>query len=331
MSTIFGRPTGLFFSYDAIFERQDLSTLQKLVYIYFCRRANGNGESMPAYDVIARDCGCHRISAIDAVKQLDSKGLVVKHRRKRYNGSDTSNMYVIFPPDSPFDQGKETINDNGEAMPKKHSIYEGSPETTPGVVQDNPRGVVSDYPQKETHIKEYVVVVDQLPKVERISNTKSASSSVENDGAAFDLHPDDMGSSGQELQTGPEEKGPEETPAWEQIRSKVRTVAGADISASFAKDIEKNYSPEKVSSALDEMRRQLSQGVVIRGVGAWLRYALENDIQPDQPAKTNSIPKRRNGHNNRTPRARPVRPETKYYSAKEQEEKKKEFIRSLYT
>jgi len=58
MTTIFGRPTGLFFSYDVIFERHDLSTLEKLIYIYFCRRANSDGESTPAYDTIAKDCGC---------------------------------------------------------------------------------------------------------------------------------------------------------------------------------------------------------------------------------------------------------------------------------
>jgi len=100
MSTIFGRATGLFFSYDAIFERQDLSTLQKLVYIYFYRRANGNGQSTPAYNSIAEDCGCYRSSAIEAVNKLDNIGLVIKHKHKRQNGSDTSNMYVIFPPDA---------------------------------------------------------------------------------------------------------------------------------------------------------------------------------------------------------------------------------------
>jgi len=139
MSTIFGRPTGLFFSYDAIFE-QGLSTLQKLVYIYFCRRANGNGESMPSYDIIVRDCGCHRSSAIEAVNQLSSRGLVVKHRRKRHNDSDTSNMYVIFPPDSPFDRVKEVITDSGKAIPKESSSLEGSPQTIPRrkhILRDN--------------------------------------------------------------------------------------------------------------------------------------------------------------------------------------------------
>ncbi|BAF58343.1 hypothetical protein PTH_0162 [Pelotomaculum thermopropionicum SI] len=327
MSTIFGRPTGLFFSYDAIFERHDLTTLQKLVYIYFCRRANNNGQSTPSYDDIAKDCGCHRSSAIEAVNTLGKMGLVVKHRRKRHNGSDTSNMYVVFPPGSPFDGNREVINDNGKAIPKKPSSFEGSSQTTPGrVVQDDPRGVVSGDPQKEYRS---VVVVDQQPGGEKISDGETESSSVE-DSAAFAL----PASGEQESCSRADQAGPAEKSTWEKIREDVRAVAGVDISVSFAKEIEKNYPPEKVSVVLEELDRQLAQGVEIRGVGAWLRYALENDIQPDQPVtrpKTKTI--RLKDDNNRTPRARPeVRPEPgiSYRRTPEQEQKRKEFIKSLY-
>jgi len=206
-------------------------------------------------------------------------------------------------------------------------------------LSDKDRKERSGPDRKERSDKEYSdqYVVVETPRTEKIANAESASSTVENDGAAFDLPPiAGVQASDCQVQTDREEKSPiektqDETPVWEKIRDTVRAVAGRYISISFAKEIEKNYSPEKVSSVLDEMRRQLSQGVEIRGVGAWLRYALANDIQPDQPAKTNFIPEKRDSHNNRTPRARPARTETKYHSTKEQEEKKKEFIRSLYT
>ncbi|OPX87271.1 MAG: hypothetical protein A4E53_02543 [Pelotomaculum sp. PtaB.Bin104] len=195
--------------------------------------------------------------------------------------------------------------------------------------------------RKELSDKEYSVkrsvVVEQPPGVGKTTNHEIKSSTVENDGAAFDLPPiAGVQMSECQVQTdreekSPAEKTPDETPAWKKIQDTVRAVTGRDISISFAKEIEKNYSLEKISSVLDEMRRQLCQGVEIRGVGAWLRYALANDIQTDQPAKTNFIPERRDSHNNRTPRARPVRPETKYHSTKEQKKKKKEFIKSLYT
>ena len=132
MTITFGRPMGIFYSYNEIFNRNDLSALHKLVYLYFCRRSNGDGESTPGYEVIARDCSCHRSSVIDAVAQLNRLGLVVKHRRKRSNGSDTSNLYVVFPPDQPFERGKEIIGDSGLAIPKRaNETGGGSSRTTP--------------------------------------------------------------------------------------------------------------------------------------------------------------------------------------------------------
>jgi len=188
---------------------------------------------------------------------------------------------------------------------------------------------------KEYSVKRSVVV-EQPPDMGKSSNCESASSSVENDGAAFALPPATC--RGIETQADRKEKSPaEETPhklpAWEQIRANVRRVAGAEISVSFAKEILERYPPEKVSSVLGELRRQLAEGIEIRGVGAWLRYALKNDIQPDQPARANFIfiPEKR-GNNNRTPRARPGgKQATSYPLTEEQRKNKKDFIRSLYT
>lgn len=183
---------------------------------------------------------------------------------------------------------------------------------------------------KEDSVKRSVVV-EPLPDDEKVSK-KEVSSTVENDGAAFDLQPDNTpGINGQELQTDREENPPEEPPAYEQVRANVREVAGTEISVNFAKEIAKNYPPAKIDSALSELRSQVSRGVEIKGVGGWLRYALGNDIQPDQPAKAKVIPERKDANNNRTPRARPqILPNTSYTLTSEQSEKKKALIRSLY-
>jgi len=162
-------------------------------------------------------------------------------------------------------------------------------------------------------------VVVEEPKTEKISNSESSSSTVLNDGAAFDLAVTcgSQENSSQVQQIDQEEKS-DMKPSWEKIREEVRAVAGADISVSFSKEIEKNYTPEKVSLVLRELRRQLAEGIKIRGIGAWLRYALENDIQPDQPAKKEIIQKREK-NNNRTPRARPGgKQETGYPMTEEQ-------------
>ncbi|MCG9969976.1 helix-turn-helix domain-containing protein [Pelotomaculum terephthalicicum JT] len=187
---------------------------------------------------------------------------------------------------------------------------------------------------KEYSVKRSVVV-EQPHGTKKISNSESAGSSVENDGAAFDLQLVDIpDNNSQKLQGNRKEKSPAEEiphklPAWEQIRANVRKVAGADISISFAKEILERYPPEKVSLVLGELDRQLSQGIEIRGVGSWLRYALKNDIQPDQPARANFIPEKRS-NNNRTPRAGPGRKNDNNYTLTPEQEKKKKFIKSLY-
>ncbi|MCG9966748.1 helix-turn-helix domain-containing protein [Pelotomaculum terephthalicicum JT] len=185
---------------------------------------------------------------------------------------------------------------------------------------------------KEYSVKRSVVVVEQ-PGVGKTTNHEIASSTVENDGAAFALPPANTDETNQVInhqtytENGKEEEKPEEPPAWEQICSKVRAVAGVDISVSFAKEIEKKHPPEKVSLVLDELRRQLSQEAEIRGVGAWLRYALENDIQPDQPAKPSITHKSGDKNNNITSRDGPGGNRHKKTLEKE---RKKEFIKTLY-
>lgn len=98
--------------------------------------------------------------------------------------------------------------------------------------------------------------------------------------------------------------------AWEEIREKVREVAGADIYVSFAQEIAHKYPKEKVDAIIEVLGRQLRAGVEIRGVGAWLRAALERGFKPDQPAaKVIPKPERKVPYRGR---ARPPKPETSY-------------------
>jgi len=110
----FGRPTGFFWAYDSVFERKDVPAYGKLVYLYLCRRANADGKSIPSYQTIADDCGLSRRTAIRAIKELETIGLLVITKRKRENNSNTSNLYLIFPPHEPFRKGEERINENGQ-------------------------------------------------------------------------------------------------------------------------------------------------------------------------------------------------------------------------
>ena len=119
---------------------------------------------------------------------------------------------------------------------------------------------------KEYSVKRSVVVVD--PPAGENSNSETASST---DGAAFDLP---AGSEMEVCSQGEDQKdkSPQEPPAREQLRKKVRALAGAEISAGFAEEILERYPPEKISSALTELQRQLSQGIEIRIFKRLMKY-----------------------------------------------------------
>jgi len=101
-----------------------------------------------------------------------------------------------------------------------------------------------------------------------------------------------------------------------------RITGGASISLGFAKEIHNNYTQEKLSVALEELERQLNTGHKIKSIGRWLRYALTNNIEPDQPVPVRT--QKRNGNN------QPKKDNVKQGIISPQEDKKKALIQSLY-
>ncbi|OPX92609.1 MAG: hypothetical protein A4E53_00400 [Pelotomaculum sp. PtaB.Bin104] len=297
-----------------------LSMPAKCLYSIILAFAWQDDECFPGQERLAESSGCTDRTIRKYLDELRDYGLISWIQR----GLNQTNIYYIHD----LSKVKRL-----KALSDKDRKERSGPDRKGSSGQD--RKELSD----KEYSDQYVVVVE-APRTEKIENAESASSTVENDGAVFDLSPA-VASEMQGIEQGinhetftdREEKAPDEPPVWEQIRSKVGAVAGVDISVSFAKEILGRYPPEKVSSVLKELRRQLAEGIEIRGVGAWLRYALENDIQPDKPAKinTNMIQKREE-NNNRTPRARPGgKRQGETPEEKLRKNKKKNFIKTLYT
>ncbi|MCL0101339.1 helix-turn-helix domain-containing protein, partial [Peptococcaceae bacterium] len=92
MTTIRRRKTGFFIADNAIFDRKDLSANEKLVYLYFCRRANNENKAWPSFQRVADDSGLSRRTVIDVIKKLINKSLLEKNTRPRQ-----SNVYTLFP------------------------------------------------------------------------------------------------------------------------------------------------------------------------------------------------------------------------------------------
>lgn len=65
----------------------------------------------------------------------------------------------------------------------------------------------------------------------------------------------------------------------DEINKLIKDRAAISILDCFAKEIEKKYTLTQLVSALDEYSRQISEGIVIRNPGGWLRCALRGKYQ----------------------------------------------------
>jgi len=93
--------TNYFNSLSAIFDEDMLSCHQAIaVYVYLCRCADKNGQSVPSYDTIAAKCHISRRTVSKALKELQEKKLLRKENRTNEDGGNTSNLYTLLIPET---------------------------------------------------------------------------------------------------------------------------------------------------------------------------------------------------------------------------------------
>jgi len=78
--------------------KQDLKTVELVVYLYLCRCGNNGGTAFPSYQNIADSCKIGKRTAIDAVKSLQEKKLLIKIVRPKDDGDNQTNIYEIVVP-----------------------------------------------------------------------------------------------------------------------------------------------------------------------------------------------------------------------------------------
>ena len=285
---------------NVVLYAKNLSMPAKCLYGILLSFAWQENECFPGQERLAEAADCTDKTIRKYLEELRKYGLISWVRR----GLNQTNIYYICDLN-----GVERLKALGDKDRKGCSGQE--------------RKELSD---KEYSVKRSVVVDPRAN--DKKSNSNTESSTVTDDGAAFDLP---AGSEMEVCSQGEDQKdkSPQEPPAREQLRKKVRALAGAEISAGFAEEILERYSPKKIASVLSELQRQLSQGIEIQKIGGWLRYALENAIQPDQPAKTKAIrsisdKSQRRQNSSRPPRAR------RNSGSDRQTAAEKEYIRGWY-
>jgi hypothetical protein len=80
---------------NSVFDREDLDTYDKLLLIYFYRRANAEAQSFPGLTRAAKDIGCTKPRVIKSVATLERLGLLTVERKKRPDGGDAPNLYTL--------------------------------------------------------------------------------------------------------------------------------------------------------------------------------------------------------------------------------------------
>jgi hypothetical protein len=100
---------------NAILDRKDLGVQAKMVYVVLSSHATANDQRcFPSYATIAREASVSRRTAIRVVAELETTRLLVKTPRYRVDSrSPTSNLYILFPADAPFDPEQERISPDG--------------------------------------------------------------------------------------------------------------------------------------------------------------------------------------------------------------------------
>ena len=84
-----------FYTYNMILD-QDISIHSKMLYITLCRYADSEGQSFPSRETLAKKCSVTTKTIDRAMKELIAIGVVSKESRQRKNGSQSSNLYIVF-------------------------------------------------------------------------------------------------------------------------------------------------------------------------------------------------------------------------------------------
>ena len=75
--------------------KQGLKPREFIVYCCLVKHSDKNGVCFPSRRLIAEECCIDKKTVDSAIKNLEKAGLVKKKKRRRQDGSNTSNAYTV--------------------------------------------------------------------------------------------------------------------------------------------------------------------------------------------------------------------------------------------
>ena len=86
---------GNFFMLPNSIFKQGLKPREFIVYCCLVKHSDKNGVCFPSRRLIAEECCIDKKTVDSAIKNLEKAGLVKKKKRRRQDGSNTSNAYTV--------------------------------------------------------------------------------------------------------------------------------------------------------------------------------------------------------------------------------------------
>lgn len=142
----------------------DLDSESQHIYINLTSHAGRNMRAWPSYETIARETKLSRRCVVERIKKLIFKNLVVKMPRYRKNGSQTSNMYLVFPIHDPFDPSRERIDQDGNIT----TISCSAPDAPQDIVVHSMHRGGAQHAPKHNNFNNTVVVVEESSKQQQL-------------------------------------------------------------------------------------------------------------------------------------------------------------------
>ena len=143
---------------------EGMNHFEQCVYIYLCRCGNQGADAFPGYNTIARKCMIGRMTAIRAIRGLESKGFITIAKSQ-----GCSNQYTLNPLTSTLEI----------PLPVPHRYSPSTPQVLPPVPHGHPKKNHKKEPGKKKQFKKKVTVVieDKTNKEDALSLKDTVSTS----------------------------------------------------------------------------------------------------------------------------------------------------------
>lgn len=82
---------------NTLVDREDLNIYEKMIYIVLVKYSNEESCCFPSYKTISKKAGCSERQVSNILKNLETKGLIIRKNRKRKGSNEKeSNLYVLL-------------------------------------------------------------------------------------------------------------------------------------------------------------------------------------------------------------------------------------------